>query len=131
MSKKESPRRLFNAKSQFSPEEETKTDQFRRNFLANDEDLDIAPSQIQWNEMENSIGSVDDSTAGNLLEVYNELKYKTKVEDKAPIIWPSAKKNDQPIAWLSKATEIEPEEREQTNSPKVFQSNRVSKVPVD
>jgi len=44
--------------------------------------------------MENSIGSVDDSTAGNLLEVYNELKYKTKVEDKAPIIWPSAKKND-------------------------------------
>ena len=74
MSKQESPRRIFKAKSQFSPEEETKADQFRRNLLANDEDLDVAPSQIQWNEMDHSIGSVDDSTAGNLLEVYNELK---------------------------------------------------------
>jgi hypothetical protein len=81
-----------------------------------------------WTEQERSIGSVDESTADNLLEVYNEMQPNAFAEPVA-VLWPSRSepKQDSPIQLLSKGgQESVPDEHiEEKNTPKVLkQSNR-------
>lgn len=65
--------------SQFSPDEDKVADHahFGLNFMGQDDELDRVESIIQWGENDNWNGySVDDSVAGNLLDVCNELQPK-------------------------------------------------------
>lgn len=88
--------------------------------------MDLASHQ--WTEQERSIGSVDESTADNLLEVCNEMQPKAFAEPVA-VLWPSQseQKQDSPIQWLSKGGQesVPDEHTEGKNTPKVLkQSNR-------
>ena len=83
----------------------------------------------QWTEQERSIGSVDESTAGDLREVCNQIQ-----PNEEPVLWPSKKeqKQESPVQWLSKGGhESVPEDmQEEKKTPRVLrQSNRGIVLP--
>lgn len=82
----------------------------------------------QWTEQERSIGSVDESTADNLLDVCNEMQPR-QFGDPAAVLWPSRAEpsRESPIQWLSKGghESVPDENQEEKKTPKVLkQSNR-------